>query len=220
MMNAPLENGREMLEHIQWLGHGSFCIQGPPLIYINPWCVTTGPFLADAILVGHEHYDHCSPGDVYKLYGPETVVVANELAADLLRECENLQVLRPWQSINIDQANIQAVPAYTPRYPSHSREAGGLGFVISLDHYDIYYAGDTGIIPEMDRIHADIVLLPISGSDTMTPKEAAEAVNRMRPRYAVPYNWGAGIGGSKGDALEFRRACGGPTEVILMRQPR
>ncbi|MCZ7544641.1 MAG: MBL fold metallo-hydrolase [Anaerolineae bacterium] len=117
------------------------------------------------------------------------------------------KVLRPWQSINIGDVNIQGVPAYTPYSAAHAREAGGLGFVISVSRFDIYYAGDTGPIPEMDRIRADIVLVPINERATMSPEEAAGVVNRMRPRFAVPYNWGSDIGASKGDALDFRRAC-------------
>ena len=215
---ASKEAVREMLDRIQWLGHGSFRIQGPPLIYLAPWRVTGGPFFADAILVGHDHYYHCSPGDIVKLRGPHTVVVANSQAAAFLGE--GAQVLRPWQSINVEEANIQAVPAYTPYRREHSFEAGGLGFVISVDHFDIYYAGDTGVIPEMDRIRADIVMLPISGRDTMTPLEAAEVVNRMRPYYAIPYGWGLQLGGSKGDALAFRNAVDPNIEVVLMRQSR
>lgn len=213
-LRASKETAQEILDRIQWLGHGSFRIQAPPLIYINPWRVASGPFLADAILVGHDHYDHCSPGDVAKLRSPETLVIANEHAAPYLGD--DVKVLRPWQSINIGDVNIQGVPAYTPYSAAHAREAGGLGFVISVSRFDIYYAGDTGPIPEMDRIRADIVLVPINARATMSPEEAAGVVNRMRPRFAVPYNWGSDIGASKGDALDFRRACAPDIEVVLM----
>ena len=215
---ASKESAQEILDRIQWLGHGSFRVQAPPLIYINPWRVASGPFLADAILVSHDHYDHCSPGDIAKLRGPDTLIVANEQAAAFLGE--EVKVFRAWQSINIGDANIQAVPAYTPYHSAHPPEAGGLGFVISIHRFDIYYTGDTGIIPEMDRIRADIVMIPINGRDTMTPQEAAEVVNRMRPRFAIPYNWGADVGANRRDALEFRRACNPDIEVVLMHESR
>lgn len=211
---ASTETAREIIDRIQWLGHGSFRIQAPPLIYINPWRVASGPFLADAILVGHDHYDHCSPGDIAKLRGPHTVVVANHQAAAFLGE--DTQVLRPWQSICIDSVSVQAVPAYSPYHSEHAPEAGGLGFIISVDRFDIYYAGDTGVIPEMGRIRADIALVPIGGRGTMTPEEAATVVNRMRPCYAIPYNWGTDLGGSKRDALTFQRACHADIEVMLL----
>ncbi len=215
---ASRETAQEILDRIQWLGHGSFRIQAPPLIYINPWRVASGPFLADAILVGHDHYDHCSPGDIAKLRGPDTIIIASQQAAAFLGE--DTQVIRAWQNINIGDANIQAVPAYTPYQPLHPPEAGGLGFVISISHFDIYYAGDTGVIPEMDRIRADIVMVPINGRATMTPQEAAGVVNRMRPCFAIPYNWGTDIGASRRDALEFQRACDPSIEMVLMRLSR
>ena len=82
-----------MIDHIQWLGHASFRIQGPPLLYINPWRVARNAFLADVILVTNDLFDHCSPADVDKLRGPDTLVVANPGAAALLGE--GVTVLRP-----------------------------------------------------------------------------------------------------------------------------
>src|SRR5436309_1097263 len=135
-----------MIDRIQWLGFGSFFIPGPPLIYINPWRITRNTFLADVILVTHHHYEHCSLADIQKLRGPQTRVISNELVA---REVAGCEVLRPWQSMQVDRAGIKAVPAYSPNSWQHPLEDGGLGFVISLNLYDIYYAGDTQIIPEM-----------------------------------------------------------------------
>src|SRR3990172_1614703 len=139
-----------MIDRIRWHGHGSFSIQGPPLIYINPWRVPGGAFHADVILIGHDHYDHFSPADIDKLRGPDTRIVTNERVAAQLPGCT---VLRPWQSISVDRASIKAIPAYSPHDLRHPREEGGLGFVISLNYFDVYYAGDTGIIPEMELIH-------------------------------------------------------------------
>src|SRR5215813_860603 len=137
-----------MIDRIQWLGYGSFFIQGPPLIYINPWRITRHTFLADVILVSHQHYEHCSLADIEKLRGSATRVISNELVK---QEVEGCEVLRPWQSIQVDRAGIKAIPAYSPDGWQHPQEDGGLGFVISLNFYDIYYAGDTQIISEMAK---------------------------------------------------------------------
>ncbi len=187
-----------MIERIEWLGHGSFRIQGLPLIYIDPWRVARNAFHADIILVTHDHYDHCSPADVEKLRGPGTVVISNNPVTSILKD---VTLLRPWQVVNVERVCIKAVPAYNSHHP---KEFDGLGFVISLDHYDIYYAGDTDLIPEMSTIHPDIAILPIGGRQTMDVMNAVEAVRRLRPRWVIPSHWGTtSEGGSAIDARIF-----------------
>lgn len=198
-----------MIDRIQWLGHGSFFIQGPPLIYIDPWRITRNTFLADVILVSHHHYEHCSLADIQKLRGPETRVISNELVKAEVQGCE---VLRPWQGIHIDRAGIKAIPAYSPDGWQHPQSDGGLGFVISLNLYDIYYAGDTELIPEMERIHPDIAILPIDGNGTLNIAQAVEVVKLMRPRWVIPSNIGPE---TEASVKLFKREVGGRAEVVL-----
>jgi L-ascorbate metabolism protein UlaG (beta-lactamase superfamily) len=189
-----------MIERIEWLGHASFRINGSPLIYIDPWRVSRCESPVDVILITHDHYDHCSPADVEKLRNENTTVIGNETVATLLND---VCVLRPWQVTNIatphGRVSIKAVPAYNSHHPL---EFGGLGYVISLDHYDVYYAGDTDLIPEMDRIRCDVAILPIGGQQTMSVQNAIEAVRRLRPRWVVPSHWGNSYEG--GSILEYR----------------
>jgi L-ascorbate metabolism protein UlaG (beta-lactamase superfamily) len=199
-----------MIERIEWLGHASFRIQGMPLIYIDPWRVARNAFHADIILVTHDHYDHCSPADVEKLRGPGTIVVTNSMAAALI---DGATVLRPWQALNVDRACIKAIPAYNSHHP---KEFEGLGFVISLDHYDIYYAGDTDLIPEMLTIRPDIAILPIGGRQTMGVENAVEAVRRLRPRWVIPSHWGSpSEGGTAVDVRLFVERVGELAELVL-----
>jgi len=204
-----------MIETIEWLGHASFRIQGPPLIYIDPWRVTRTGVFADVILVSHDHYDHCSPADIEKLRGPDTLVIANSSAAQVI---DQATVLRPWQVLNVDRACIKAVPAYNSNHP---RESECLGFVISMNHYDIYYAGDTDIIPEMDNLRADIAILPIGSPQTMSVDHAIQLVQRMRPRYVIPSHWGSSAeGGSVVDVKTFGRAVEGITQFVIPERVR
>ncbi|MEZ4666678.1 MAG: MBL fold metallo-hydrolase [Anaerolineae bacterium] len=198
-----------MIDQIQWLGYGSFFIQGPPFIYINPLRVIRATFHADVILISHHHGEHFSLADVNKMRGQKTRVFSNETVA---RELDGCEVLRPWQSVVIDRAGIKAVPAYSPSGWQHPLEDGGLGFVISLNYFDIYYAGDTQIIPEMARIHPDIAILPIDGNGTLTVKEAVEVVRQMRPRWVIPSNWNKA---TQTDARYFKQQIAGRAEVIL-----
>jgi len=202
-----------MIETITWLGHGSFRLEGSPILYINPWRVPRNTFLADLILVGHDHYDHCSVADIERLRGPETVIIGNDKVA---AQVADTSVLRPWHSRTFDRLSVKAVPAYSPDDPRHPLSEGGLGFVISVNYYDIYYAGDTKIIPEMDLLHPDIAILPIDDDGTLSVEEAVEVVERLRPRWVIPSNWGAtGEGATEADARRFKQMVGGRAQVML-----
>lgn len=196
-----------MIDRIHWLGHASFRINGPPhedgpVIYIDPWQLPSDSPTADIILVSHDHHDHCSPDDISHICSPETIIVANQRAAEIIGP--DAQVLRPWGgAINIGDVSIRAIPAYTLNYTCHDQAYGGLGFLISLMRHDVYFAGDTDLIPEMDKIGCDIALLPVGGSFTMGSDEAAEAVLRLAPRYAVPMHYGREIPGSKDEGRRF-----------------
>ncbi|NIV29087.1 MAG: MBL fold metallo-hydrolase, partial [Anaerolineae bacterium] len=68
-------NAKELVGKLTWLGHDSFRLDGPVVIYFDPWKLSGRPPVADLVLVSHEHHDHCSPEDVALISGPETVVV-------------------------------------------------------------------------------------------------------------------------------------------------
>ena len=207
-----------MIDQIHWLGHGSFVIQGSPLIYINPWRILRTDQPADVILVSHDHYDRCSLADINKLRGDQTRIIGNERVAQEIPGCT---VLLPWQSIAVDRVCIKAVPAYDPSDPRPAAKDSGLGFVISANYYDIYYAGDTGIIPEMASIHPDIAILPIDGRGTLSPQQAAEVTDQMRPRWVIPCNWSlSSSGANKVDAALFQREVGSKSEVVLLTPDR
>jgi L-ascorbate metabolism protein UlaG (beta-lactamase superfamily) len=160
--------------------------------------VARNAFHADIILLTHDHYDHCSPADIDKLRGPETVVIGNSMVGKVL---SGVAELRPWQTMNIDRVSIRAVPAYNSHHP---KEFGGLGYVVTLDQQDIYFAGDTDLIEEMANIRPDVAILPIGGRQTMDVNNAVEAVRRLRPRWVLPSHWGnASEGGSNLDARLF-----------------
>lgn len=202
-----------MIENIRALGHGSFLIQSNPIIYINPWKIASTPFLADVILVGHDHYDHFSPVDIDRLRAPNTQVISN---AKVAQQYPHATVLREWQYAKVDRATIRTIPAYSPNDIRHPRADGGLGFIISLNFYDIYYTGDTQWIPEMETIRPDILILPIDDNGTFSIMDALEAVQKLRPRWVIPCNWGvAGAGVTRKEAQEFKHLVGGRAEVVL-----
>lgn len=218
---VPRPFGEKMIENVQWLGYGSFLIKGSPKIYINPWRTARTDIPADIILISHHHYESCSIADIERLRADHTVILAPERVAQEIPGCT---ILRAWQSMTFGRVCIKAVPAYHPTDPLHSQKDGGLGFVISMNFYDLYYAGDTGLTPELLSVRPDIAILPIDGEGTLNAEEAAEAVAAMRPRIAIPCNWGTGAeAATRVDAGRFEsaiRALSPNVQVLVLKPER
>ncbi len=202
----------QLLQHLHWLGHDSFRIDQPLVIYLDPWKLPPDSPTADLILVSHEHFDHCSPPDVEMVRAEHTLVVAHEEAAKKLRK--PVRVLRPGEALEHRGVRVEGVPAYNTNKPFHPRAAGQLGFVLTLAGERLYFAGDTDHIPEMADIRCDLALLPVSGTYVMTAQEAADAAAAIKPRVAVPMHYAGGVVGTPADAERFRQACSCPVVVL------
>jgi L-ascorbate metabolism protein UlaG (beta-lactamase superfamily) len=214
----PERGGMTMLENIHWLGHDTFRIDGPKTIYFDPYELGEGNPKADLILISHEHGDHCSPEDVAKIQGEDTVIVTVATAADQLTG--DVRTIKPGDAIEVDGIQVEGVPAYnvnkfrSPGEPFHPKEVGHVGFVVTVKGTRIYHAGDTDHIPEMaDLKEIDIALLPVSGTYVMTAEEAVEAAEAIQPGIAIPMHLGRGIG-SLDSAQVFAEKA--PVDVVVL----
>ena len=205
--------------HIHWLGHDGFRIDGDGVvIYIDPYKISGGP-KADLILITHDHADHASPEDVAKIQQEGTIIVTVPAAAK--KFSGHIQTVKPGDRVTVKGIPIEAVPAYninkfrSPGVPFHPRDAGYVGFVITVNGVRIYHAGDTDAIPEMKDISCDVALLPVSGIYVMTAEEAAEAARMIHPKVAIPMHVGKGIG-SLDDAQRFKKLSPVPVVILPM----
>jgi len=188
-----------VLERIHWLGHDAIRIDGPRTIYFDPYQLDELQPPADVILISHEHHDHCSPEDVAKIQTETTTIVTVASAAEELTG--DIRVIEPGDTMHLPGVDVEAVPAYnvdkfrSPGEPFHPKQAGHVGFVITVDGKRIYHAGDTDFIPEMAQLRdIDIALLPVSGIYVMTAEEAVEAAEVIQAEVAIPMHVGRGIG--------------------------
>jgi len=55
----------------------------------------------------------------------------------------------------------------------------------------------------MYNINCDVALVPVGGTYTMNSQEAADLVNRINPKIAIPTHY-ASIVGDRGDGLKFK----------------
>jgi L-ascorbate metabolism protein UlaG (beta-lactamase superfamily) len=207
-----------MLEHVHWLGHDTFRIDGSSTIYVDPWKLGAGQPPAHGILVTHDHYDHFSPDDIAKVAGPATVVVGPSHVTAKIRDRLTLTI-HYGETLDVGTAKVTAVPAYNvnkfkkPGVVYHPRDEGHVGYIIDMDGVRIYHAGDTDVIPEMQGIEVDVALLPVSGTYTMTAGEAAEACTMLKAAVAVPMHFGD-IVGSDEDAQRLKRLCRIPVAIL------
>lgn len=201
-----------LLANLHWLGHDTYRIDGPLVIYIDPWQLPANCPPADLILVSHHHYDHCSDEDIAQIRKDDTRVIANPSAADKITP--PVTVLRVGETATVGEVEVLAVPAYNIGKRFHPKAEGHIGFRITLGGECLYFAGDTDHIPEMQGLQCDVALLPVSGTYTMTAEEAAQAADSIRPRVAIPMHYGAGVVGTAEDAERFRRLTSVPVVIL------
>ncbi len=197
---------------VDWLGHATIRIKNGITIYIDPWKLKGGEEKADLILISHSHYDHLEPKDVEKIRKEGTVIVASEDCRAKLKG--TVKTLRPGETLTERGVQVKAVAAYNPSKQFHPKGNQWLGFLVTVGEETIYYAGDTDLIPEMAQLgKVDTALLPVGGTYTMNPAEAAKAAGRIKPRRCIPYHFGD-IVGSKQDAEKFKALCDCPVEIL------
>ncbi|MCM8821583.1 MAG: MBL fold metallo-hydrolase [Candidatus Omnitrophica bacterium] len=195
-----LGGDKKMEQNIKWLGHASILIEKDgKKIYVDPWKLKSGK--ADIILITHSHYDHCSIEDINKIATDKTTIIATPDSIEKIAKGIRKKI-SPGTEIDLGWVKIAGVPAYNINKQYHPKSNNWVGYVIKFSDASIYVAGDTDFIPEMKNIQADIVIFPVGGTYTMNAQEAAQAVNTIKPKLAIPIHFGD-IVGSKSDAEKF-----------------
>ena len=146
---------------------------------------------ADYIFVTHEHFDHCDSLAVAQLSKEGTVVIANANSAKLLGKGDVMhngdkKELAP-------DITVEAVPAYniTEGETQFHPKGRDNGYIITLDGFRIYIAGDTEDIPELaDVKDIDVAFLPCNQPFTMLPKQLVKAAAVVAPKVLFPYHLG------------------------------
>jgi len=94
------------------------------------------------------------------------------------------------------------------------------GFVVEMDEYVVYHAGDTALFDEMKRIgtdfSVDLACVPIGDRFTMGTRDAARAVELVRPRHVVPIHYNT-FPEIVQDPEEFRLLVGEASEVAVLK---
>ncbi|MGC8676317.1 MAG: MBL fold metallo-hydrolase [Candidatus Micrarchaeia archaeon] len=185
-------------DFVKWIDHAGFLIETPGIkIAIDPFRVRSPEKLgkADIIFITHSHFDHLSDKDISALSGANTTIVApNEVLGKLRAKAFGVE---PGKHYAIEGIEFDTVPAYNikpERLNYHPRSNGWVGYVINAGKKKIYHAGDTDFVEEMKHVSADLALLPIGGTYTMTVDEAIEAAKAIKAKYFAPMHYKSLLG--------------------------
>ena len=210
-----------MLENIEVLYHSSIRINKEKIIYVDPYHIEKNYNDADMIFITHDHYDHYSEEDIDKVRKSNTIfIVPENLLNKLIKKGindENIITLDPGDTETIDEIKIEAIHAYNIDKPFHPKENNWLGYIIEIDSIRYYIAGDTDITEENKKVKCDVAFLPVGGTYTMNFREAAQLVNIIGPKVAVPIHYGSVVG-TKQYATDFIKLLYPTTKgVVLMK---
>ncbi|AFL67208.1 metal-dependent hydrolase [Desulfurococcus amylolyticus] len=188
---------------IKYLGHSFFEITLTGLdgavknIVIDPWVenplspVKLADYKGrrlDYIIITHDHGDHL--GNAVELARETSATIIGIYEIALHSEEKGVKSIggNIGGPLRIPDLEVILTPA------THSSNRGApVGVVIRGKDITLYHAGDTGLFSEMTLIgelyKPDVAMLPIGGHFTMGVREAAKAVELIKPRIAIPMHY-------------------------------
>lgn len=218
---------------ITWYGQSAFRITTPTgkVLLVDPWIANPmnpngkGDLeklaKVDLILVTHGHGDHIG----------NSVEIAKKTGAKLVATFDLMKALVSYAGFPEGQTGreltgsfggqipllggevtVQFIPAVhggsmdTPTGPVYAGQPGG--FLISIKGGPaIYHTGDTDLFADMALLkgQVDLMLVCMGDKFTMGPARAAQAVEMIRPKMAVPMHYNPAFG-LTGTPEQFRAA--------------
>jgi L-ascorbate metabolism protein UlaG (beta-lactamase superfamily) len=193
----------------------------------------------DLLLVTHAHPDHIGDAPAIakmyktKLYGPADMVtpliLLGVLPAELSARINKTGRATPLEGITITAVKAEHSSIYVFNNPATSKPeahpAGeAMGYIIQMENgFKIWHMGDTGLFPDMQFIFEhykpDLVLMPIGGTLTMDPADAAYAARTwVKASNVIPMHYGANpiAYGKPQDFVDAMK--GSPTKVTVMTE--
>jgi L-ascorbate metabolism protein UlaG (beta-lactamase superfamily) len=187
------------------------------LVWRHPRPRTELDHRVDAVLISHMHQDHLDVPSLRRL-GHEVPLLVPRRAGRFMarRGFGNVHELLPGQAVAISESAATGDPAgihqavrpgevrvrathadHIGFRPPFGPFGGSLGFVIEGGGRRIYFAGDTDLFSEMAELGPiDVAILPVSGwgptlgRGHMNAFRAAQSLQLIRPKIAIPMHWG------------------------------
>jgi L-ascorbate metabolism protein UlaG (beta-lactamase superfamily) len=195
------------------IGHACQLLElGETRVLADPWFTQTATYYQgepvaatarslrriDAVMVSHEHYDHCDLDALVgagfdldvPLIGPGTVAA---IAWD--KGFRDVRVIEAWEATTVGDLTVTATPG---RHGVHE-----VTFVIQAGGRTVFFGGDTLRVPELDTLperfgHIDLAIVPTNGlcirpmnlqQVVMDAEQAAGLTAALTPKVAVPHHY-------------------------------
>ncbi len=185
---------------LTYYGHSCFSvvIKGKTLLF-DPF-ITHNPLAsgidvqqipADFILISHGHADHIA----------DAVAIASRTGAKVIANwevCEwlgkqgvtNVHPMNTGGKASFDFGHVKCVVAqHSAALPDGSYGGNPMGFVVTSDDGNFYFAGDTALTLDMQLIprwaKLDFAVMPIGDNFTMDATDAAEAAQMVQVKTVV-----------------------------------
>jgi L-ascorbate metabolism protein UlaG (beta-lactamase superfamily) len=143
----------------------------------------------DLILITHSHEDHFQPEVIqgYLKLNPKAIVACPPDAAQKAQAkgINDVKVVKPLQKYTLAGIEFSTVPAYFTEGNSHPKTNQWVGYVLQIDGARYYVTGDTGPVPQMTSVKADVVFPLLSGCGGNLD-EAIKMTYMSKARIAVP----------------------------------
>lgn len=176
-----------------WFTQNATYYQGEPVVS-TPQSIGS----VDAVLISHEHYDHCDLDALVDGAFPlDTPVIAPGTVTAIAeaKGFTNLHAVEAWDSAELGDLTVTAAPG---KHGVHE-----ITFVIQAHGRTVYFGGDTLRIPELDEIPErfgaiDLALLPVNGlciypanlmQVVMNAEEAAGLAAVLKPTLVLPHHY-------------------------------
>lgn len=193
-------------------------LTGNPLAEIGP-----DDTKADYILFSHGHGDHLGDGfDIAQRTGAMVISTFEIVSfAQQVKGIKNAHPLHIGGGFDFPFGRVKMTPAL------HGGAVDGDGsgqyttvpggFLITLDGVNVYHAGDTALIVDMQLLkgQVDVACLPIGDNFTMGPDDAVRAVEMIEPATVIPMHYNT-FDMIKQDPHDFARKVGDRASVVIL----